>query len=80
MESVLFEATNVKFEKGNEEEQSENNDNENEEVQLSLMSENELPTSCVAPKNFSRLPGRSPIDIKFENITFTASMGWRKGT
>ncbi|KAJ9584329.1 hypothetical protein L9F63_021329 [Diploptera punctata] len=28
---------------------------------------------------FSRLPERSPVDIQFENIVYTASLGFRKG-
>lgn len=28
---------------------------------------------------FSRLPQRQPVDMHFENVTFTASLGFRKG-
>jgi hypothetical protein len=28
---------------------------------------------------FSRLPQRQPVDMQFENIGFTASLGFRKG-
>jgi hypothetical protein len=31
-------------------------------------------------QTFSRLPRRTPVDIQFENIGFTASLGFRKGT
>lgn len=30
-------------------------------------------------QTFSRLPQREPVDMQFENITFTASLGFRKG-
>lgn len=30
-------------------------------------------------QTFSRLPRRKPVDIQFENIGFTASLGFRKG-
>jgi hypothetical protein len=30
-------------------------------------------------QTFSRLPRRTPVDIQFENIGFTASLGFRKG-
>lgn len=30
-------------------------------------------------RGFSRLPQKDPIDITFENITYTASLGFRKG-
>lgn len=29
---------------------------------------------------FSRLPQRQPVDMHFENIAFTASLGFRKGS
>jgi len=28
---------------------------------------------------FSRLPQREPVDMQFENISYTASLGFRKG-
>lgn len=28
---------------------------------------------------FSRLPQRVPVDLQFENVTFTAALGFRKG-
>lgn len=31
-------------------------------------------------QTFSRLPHRTPMDMQFENIGFTASLGCRKGT
>jgi hypothetical protein len=30
-------------------------------------------------QKFSRLPRRTPVDIQFENIGYTASLGFRKG-
>jgi hypothetical protein len=30
-------------------------------------------------QKFSRLPRRKPVDIQFENIGYTASLGFRKG-
>ncbi|XP_069705120.1 ATP-binding cassette sub-family G member 1 [Periplaneta americana] len=31
------------------------------------------------PQTFSRLPRRTPVDIQFDNIAYTASLGFRKG-
>jgi hypothetical protein len=30
-------------------------------------------------QTFSRLPQREPVDMQFENISYTASLGFRKG-
>jgi hypothetical protein len=30
-------------------------------------------------QTFSRLPQRDPVDMQFENISYTASLGFRKG-
>lgn len=80
MDSVIFEASNVKFEKNTESAFHNIDTSQIEEVQQPTMNGNELPPPiCVTQKNFSRLPERSPIDMRFENITFTASLGWRKG-
>lgn len=77
MDTVMFEASNsVNFEK-DQNAASKAAEEETEEVQIPLMNENEL--SIANNKQFSRLPERSPIDMRFENITFTASLGWRKG-
>lgn len=72
MESVLYEAVNNV--------DNENNDScEKVTVQEPLIDENSLPLVPAGVREFSRLPERSPIDMRFENVTFTASMGWRKG-
>lgn len=76
MEVVLQEASNVEYHKNND--TTSYKSIEEEEEETTTYGELEV-VSAMPKKEFSRIPETSPVDMQFENITFTASLGWRKG-
>lgn len=73
MEVVLYEATNTNghLEKS-----------ESASCEKSNKGDHYVPEGgddLVLENGLSRLPSTQPVDIQFENISFTASVGFRKG-
>lgn len=72
MEAVVYEAANGHPEKSRLQSESaswEQNGGGRDQEDEDLVLENGL----------SRLPSTQPVDIQFENVAFTASLGFRKG-
>lgn len=74
MEVVLQEASNVEFHKRND-----SGSGKSFVKEETTSEEPEVVIATTLKKEFSRIPQTSPVDMQFENITFTASLGWRKG-
>lgn len=67
MEVVLHEASNVVMSNGHTRE------SDSEKVCYKPVQESDLV------QTFSRLPQKDSVDVAFENVTYTASLGFRKG-
>lgn len=76
MEAVIYESTNGQV-----------YDSFSESERLGGSSARTKPSAPVLEEffqesgitGFSRLPSRLPVDLQFENVTFTAPLGFRKG-
>lgn len=71
MEAVVYEATNGHLEK------SESGDRKEKQAKQCCVLED--GDDLVLENGLSRLPSTQPVDIQFENVAFTASLGFRKG-
>ncbi|KAK5643174.1 hypothetical protein RI129_007019 [Pyrocoelia pectoralis] len=69
MEVALHEASNAVVTNGHKRE------SDREKVRYRTVQKQE--TELV--QTFSRLPQKDPVDVAFENVTYTASLGFRKG-
>lgn len=77
MEAVLYEASNT-----NAHPEKSRLESESASCEKSNKGDNYVPESgddLVLENGLSRLPSTQPVDIQFENISFTASVGFRKG-
>lgn len=82
MEAVVYEATN------GHQLVEKTRSSKSESASCEEKQQKAIGDSCYIPEDnddlvlengLSRLPSTQPVDIQFENISFTASLGFRKG-